>query len=40
MPYTEKQCKAFAVKEKMGGKPPADWKKHCKKAKQVKRNSK
>jgi hypothetical protein len=33
MPYTQAQCRKFAImaKSKTGPRPPADWKKHCKK---------
>jgi len=31
MPYTQAQCKKFAVMARRGEKVPSDWKKHCKK---------
>lgn len=30
MPYSPKQCRLFAVKEKRGEKVPSDWKEKCK----------
>lgn len=40
MPYSESQCKKFAVMEKNGEKVPADWKKHCRKKKRLKKRKK
>ncbi len=31
MPYTNAQCRKFAVMASRGEKVPSDWKKHCRK---------
>lgn len=35
MPYSEKQCRAFAMKAKRGERVPKDWKKYCRRDKVV-----